>query len=77
MLTKGLWVNTIEDFEWYEEHNCRKDEVVFFIGFIALILFSPVSLLIDLTLLPFEIAYYFFCRWIEKKVINNKKRRNK
>lgn len=57
----------IEDVEWLDEHNCSTYNIHNFIGFMALILFSPVSLLIDLILSPFEIAYHFFNEWVINK----------
>ena len=66
MITKKYWSEILSDWEYCKE-TCDvawKDEFILrlYITFIGLIVVTPIIVILDLLLLPFEIGYYFFKR---------------
>ena len=72
MITKDfwkLWNIEINDFRKSDKfviyRNRWKNEL--FIKTLFLVILTPILILIEISLLPLEIVYYFFCKWLEKE----------
>ena len=69
MLTIAAWKEMIEDIRFEKEFckNQPKSEYVdLYLGTLAAICFTPIVIAVDVIILPFEIGYFFFERWIKK-----------
>lgn len=67
MITKSLWEDFILNIQAFKEYKCLfKQSIVLdlYIGFISLIILTPILIVVDLLLSPLEICYYFFNKWI-------------
>lgn len=67
MITKSIWEDCLADLKW--QKNCsnsklRENEILLFAGLCVLPLLTPILILFDLLLLPFEIGFYFFKKWL-------------
>ena len=75
MITKYLWKGMLFELKWAKKHNIDEGEkLVDFFLLTSLITFTPLILLIDLLLFPFEITYYCFCKWLEKGEKNERRK---
>ena len=78
MITKYLWGEVIFEIAHMNKYGTTdEDKITYFLCFICLAMVTPLLILIDLLLSPFEILYYLFCKWLdsdkkEKKKANNK-----
>lgn len=67
MITKSLWEAFILNIQAVKEYKYLfKQSIVLdlYIGFICLIILTPIIIVVDLLLSPLEICYYFFNKWI-------------
>ena len=71
MITKSMWEEFLFVLKWQKEHYNEfiqdKDVMLYFLLCLLPIL-SVISILLDLLLLPFEIGYYFFKKWIRSDI---------
>lgn len=68
MITKSIWEDCLFDLKWQKEHCSRyskKDDAILYFSLCVLPLISVIFILIDLLLLPFEIGFYFFEKWLK------------
>lgn len=73
MITKCLWVEVLHDIldlkalhEIYKEHYVDKKSLEIYLQVLFIIPITPLTVLFDLLISPFEIGYYFFHKWIVK-----------
>ena len=78
MITKWLWEELIFEINYMKKYGANdEDKFTNFFFLIILIMFTPLLLLIDLLLSPFEILYWLFCKWLESDKKEKKKTNNK
>lgn len=78
MITKYLWGEVIFEIAHMKKYGATDEaKITNFLGFICLAMVTPLLILIDLLLSPFEILYYLFCKWLESGKKEKKKTNKK
>lgn len=73
MLTIGTWKSMIWDIKdlkeykgWYSGNYVNEESLKLYLQLLILIPFTPIIVIADILILPFEIIYYFFKKWIKR-----------
>ncbi len=69
MIIKSLWKELVFDIQTYkgDKQLYRQDVILqLYMSLVFLVILTPIMIVIDLLLLPLEICYYFFAKWIRK-----------
>lgn len=68
MIVRFLWEEMIDEIRWFKEYpKVSEDRLELFGKLLCVCFITPVALFIDILLLPFEIGYYFFNKWLDNK----------
>ena len=72
MFTKKAWEEWKINIDWYKKYNKSQytactPKGFLYILLLVLIIMTPILVLVDISLLPLEIVYYFFCKWLERE----------
>lgn len=65
MIIKSLWKDSLDEICW-RKSSVMYDDVNVYLGLICLGILTPIIGIVDLILLPFEIGFYFFKKWINQ-----------
>ena len=69
MIIKSLWEGHLAEIRWHKKHKTYllvSNDVDAYIAVICLVILTPIIGIVDLILLPFEIGFYFFKKWINQ-----------